>query len=252
MFKYICNKWSKEFLTRKREQKFCSRSCANSNSWINRKISDKSIFANGIKEVSSYILGIILSDGCLSYNKHSNRYRITISMNDYELIEFLRSRYSPTKKLYEYINAKGNGITYTFITTNDYDIRLLKQLGINERKSKNLVFPKVEKSYMNHVIRGIFDGDGSVYVNKTKSNNKLYKYLNASITTGSEIFADDLIKILNNNSISAHKVKDSRKDKMIWYVKIYSKTDVKKFYDYIYSDCILCLSRKKNLFDMMI
>lgn len=252
MFKYICNKCSKEFLTRKREQKFCSKSCANSNSAINRKVPDRSIFINGIDKLSSYILGIILSDGCLSYDKHSKRYRITISMNDYELIEFLRSRYSPTKKLYEYNNAGGKGTTYTFITTNDYDVYFLQQLGVNERKSKSLIFPQVEQIYMNDMIRGIFDGDGSVYVNRTKSNNKLYEYLNASITTGSELFADGLMKILNKNSITAHKVKDSRKYKMIWYVKVYSKADMKKFHDYIYRDCILYLRRKKNLFDMMI
>ena len=102
------------------------------------------------------------------------------------------------------------------------------------------------------VIRGIFDGDGSVYINKTKSSGKVYSYLNASFTTGSEHFADDIIEILKSNDITAHKVKDSRKEYNCWYVKIYSKKDMKKFYEFMYNGAVLYLDRKKDLFNMMI
>ena len=123
MYKYICNKCNKGFYTKKKNQKFCSRSCANSQSTSNRKINDNSIFKYGINNLTAYILGLILSDGCLSYDNHSHRYKITISMNDYDLIEFLRRKYTPTKKLYSYNNRHGNNITYTFITTNDNDVK---------------------------------------------------------------------------------------------------------------------------------
>ena len=70
MHKYICEKCSKEFLTRKKGQRFCSKSCANSHNTTLRKIEDLSIFDKGINEISAYILGLIISDGCLSYDKH--------------------------------------------------------------------------------------------------------------------------------------------------------------------------------------
>lgn len=250
MYMYICSKCSKEFYTKNKNQRFCSKSCANSQSSKNRKIQENSIFQSQLNETSAYILGLIISDGCISYDNHCKRYKITISMNDFYLIEFLRSRYSPTKKLYEYKNKKGNSITYTFISTNEYDVKYLNDMNINERKSNNVRLPFIEDKYISHMIRGIFDGDGSVYINKTKSNGILYKYLNVSFTTGSEKFAQDIIEVLKGNDICAHKVKDSRK--ATWYVKIYSKSDVKKLSTYLYNNADLYMQRKKNLFNMMI
>lgn len=248
MYKYYCEKCKGEFETRKKEQRYCSKSCANSASSIKRKIEARSIFEQGLNEISAYILGIIISDGCLSYDNHSNRYRITISMNDFELVEYLRKTYSPDKKLYKYVNPKSINATYTFISSNMYDINFIKGLGINERKSLEVLLPQIEAKYMRHVIRGIFDGDGSVYVNKTTSNGKQYEYVNASFTTGSEEFAENILSVLKSNCINAHKVKDLRQGKNCWYVKVYAKSDVEKFYQYLYNGATLFLERKKNLF----
>ena len=256
MYKYICKKCNKAFETRKKYQRYCSRSCANSVNTARRKVEDKSIFKNGINEISSYILGIILSDGCLSYDEHSKRYRITISMNDYEIIEFLRERFSPTKKLYSYKHPNGKDITYTFITTNDYDLKYIKSIGIPERKSTIVNIPLIDRKFERHMIRGIFDGDGSVYVNKTKTKyndiKREYKYINVSFTSGSYEFAVEINEILHRNNINSHIVKDSRQNHLCWYVKIYSKEDVVRFYLYVYLDCTLYLKRKYNIFNMMI
>ena len=256
MYKYICEKCNCEFETKKKNQLYCSKSCANSVNASKRKILDKSIFSNGINEETAYILGLIFSDGCLSYDIHSKRYRITISMNDYDILEYLRSTYTPLKKLYVYKNKKGKSETYTFITTDEYDIKFLRIVGVGERKSKYIRLPKINDRYMRDMIRGIFDGDGSVYINKTKgiykSEIKVYEYVNASFTTGSKKFAEDLLNILSENYINAHIVKDSRKKKECWYVKIYSKLDIEKFYRYLYLDTYIYLDRKRSLFGMMI
>lgn len=251
IYKYYCEKCKKQFETRKKEQRFCSRSCANSINTSKRKIEDESIFLSGLNDISAYVLGIIMSDGCLSFDNHSKRFRITISMNEYEFIEKLRKMYTPTKKLYSYKARNALKTTYTFISSNKSDIEFLKSLGIYTRKSKILRFPKIEEKYERIVIKGIFDGDGSVYINKTVSNGKIYKYINTSITTGSENFAEDILDILTKNGINAHKVKDSRK-KDCWYIKIYSKDAVKKFYEYLYEDSKLHLKRKYDLFKKMI
>lgn len=256
MYKYICVKCNKEFETRKKGQLYCSKSCANSINTSRRKVEDYSIFSEGINEVSAYILGIIVSDGCLSFDKHSHRYRITISMNDLDVVEYLRSKYSPTKKLYAYKNPKGRCNTYTFITTNVYDIYYLDSIGITERKSKVIKIPIIEEAYENHMIRGVFDGDGSVYVNKTVTHynniDNVYYYINASFTTGSYEFAQQLNKILIKNNINSHIVKDSRENNECWYVKIYSKKDIELFYKYLYKDSTIYLKRKNDLFNMMI
>lgn len=105
MYNYICKECNNNFYTKKKNQIFCCRSCANGFNTKMRKVQEKSIFSNGLDNENSYILGLIISDGCISYDKHSHRYRITITLNDCEIIEYLNKRYSPTKK-YMYIKIK--------------------------------------------------------------------------------------------------------------------------------------------------
>lgn len=256
MHTYTCKKCNLIFETRKKGQQFCSRSCSNSFNTTARKIDDISIFENGINAKTAYILGIIISDGCISYDAHSKRYRITISMNDYSIIEFLRNEYSPTKKIYEYKNKISKYITYTFISTNDYDIRFLNSIGINERKSYTVKLPDINEKYYRHLIRGIFDGDGSVYVNTTTTRyndivNK-YKYINASFTSGSHELLVGINKKLERYEIKSSIVRDSRENTNSWYLKIYSVENIDKLYKYMYSNAKLYLARKKDKFKVMI
>lgn len=256
MHNYICNKCLKSFETRKKGQMYCSKSCANSVNTTKRKVNEKSIFSKGINSISAYILGIILSDGCLSYDENSHRYRITITMNDYSLIKYLRDNYSPDKKIYEYKHKIGRGISYTFITTNEFDINYLRILGVVERKSNIIEFPTIKDTYNRHLIRGIFDGDGSVYINKTKTTHcgvvKRYEYINASFTSGSYSFAKSISEILIKSNIQCSLVKDSRDESNCWYVKIYSKESIRKLYKYMYNYSSVYLDRKKDLFKVMI
>ncbi|MBU3136980.1 LAGLIDADG family homing endonuclease [Clostridium gasigenes] len=256
MHNYICNKCSKEFETRKKGQTYCSKSCANGINATKTKINEKSIFSKGICSISAYILAIILSDGCLSYDAHSHRYRITVTMNDYSIIKYLRDNYSPDKKIYEYKHKIGRAVSYTFITTNEFDINYLRNLGVVERKSNIIKFPIIKDTYKRHIIRGIFDGDGSIYINKTKTNHngivKRYEYINASFTSGSYEFAKSILDILTKADIHCSLVKDSRRDNNCWYVKIYSREAIKRLYKYMYNYSSIYLDRKRDLFKVMI
>ncbi len=51
MYKYYCEKCKKEFETRKKEQRYCSKSCANSANTIKRKIEAK----NDIEKFYEYL-----------------------------------------------------------------------------------------------------------------------------------------------------------------------------------------------------
>lgn len=257
MYNYFCKKCSVSFETRKKNQTFCSKSCANSYNTSKRKVEEKSIFECGINKINSYILGVIYSDGCLSYDRHTSRFRITISMNDLMIIEFLRNNYAPTKKIYTYKHPKGKSETYSFISTNPFDVNFLMNLGITERKSLVVSMPELDENNIRHFIRGVFDGDGSVYINKTSTNyngiRKYYEYVNASFTTGSIVFAQQIKNILEMNNIECTIVKDSRSEiNNSYYVKIYSKNSIANLYSYIYHDAHLYLDRKRSIFKKMI
>ena len=102
MYKYICQKCNKAFETRKKDQKYCSRSCANSINTARRKIEDKSIFKNGIigysidkdQQGNGYMKEAVKM--ALEYAfKELRLHRIEASA----LVENMRSRQTTTVKL---------------------------------------------------------------------------------------------------------------------------------------------------------
>ena len=58
--------------------------------------------------------------------------------------------------------------------------------------------------------------------------------------------------ILNQKSIKAKIVKDSRKFHECCYVKIYEKNSILNLYKIMYTHAKLYIHRKKNVFNMMI
>lgn len=241
MYNRKCKKCNTEFETRKKDQQCCSKRCANSLSSANRITIDESAFNENIDTSDkAYLLGYIFSDGCLSYDKHSKRERITIVSNDLQIIKEFHKIMTPQKSIYQ------QGKSYKIVSNNFNDIRLLKEYGVSYNKSLTIEFPLIENALLPDFIRGIFDGDGCVYINKTRSNNIFYEYLNVSFTTGSLRFANGLIDALALFNIKARLNKDCRKN--IYYVKIQSKSNIKRFFDLIYCNNSLRLERKYNTF----
>jgi intein-encoded DNA endonuclease-like protein len=173
----VCAYCGKEFNSRRSKFKFCSHECGNRSRWTE----DESVFQNGIGPEEAYIIGFICADGCISYDAHSGRYRITIATKDKELIEYFHRRMTPNKSIYF---SKG---CYSIVSNNRFDIEFLKQLGIWERKTSVFSMPVIDKSLISHLIRGYFDGDGCAYKSTTtqKAYSKTYTYTYVSFTTGS-------------------------------------------------------------------
>ena len=212
MYKLKCNNCSKEFEVNKKAQKYCCRSCASSH----KVTIDSNAFGIEINTSNkAYLLGYIFSDGCLSYDKHSRRERITIVSNDLQIINEFHKIMTPNKSIYQ------QGKSYKVISNNPTDIKILKEHGVTYNKSLSVKFPEISEKLMPDFIRGIFDGDGCVYIGKTKSNNIIYEYLNVSFTTGSIDFANGLINALAFFGIKTKLNKDCRKD--VYYIRIHSK-----------------------------
>ena len=236
----ICKKCGKEFNADWKKRQFCCKSCANSYNTSQRKILDESIFKNGLNKLNSYILGLIYSDGCLSYDAHSKRYRITIALNDYELMERLRQLMTPNKKLY--VSGKANYI----VSTNEQDIEFIRMIGIMERKSDKIILPNIPDKFMGDFIRGVFDGDGCVYINKAIRKDKQYNYVYINIASGSDIFTQQLIELFKSKNIISDRILDKRQN--CWSVRIRNCPSVKLFYKWIYKDANIYLVRKEEKF----
>lgn len=240
MIEQECDECGELFSSEKwRDQDFCSRSCA---STARQSIQDVSVFEDGLDLVRAYILGIIYSDGCLSYDKNSGSYRITISLKDLEIIKILNKLMTPRKKIYE-----RNGC-YSIVSTNETDIEFLREMGMGERKSASLEYPEICKDLESHFVRGFFDGDGSVYKSVTKNRSAHYTYVYANFTCGSYDFIIDLRRALTGEGIYTTLQKDDRSKNGAYQLHMKNKNHVRKFADYIYQDSSLHMSRKYDVF----
>lgn len=256
MYDHVCNKCKIIFLSKKKIQQYCSKSCANSFNTAKRKIEDEAIYENGLNKINSYILGIIYSDGCISYDNHTRKYRITIAMNDLDVMNKIHKLMTPNKKLYSYKHPNGKVNTYSIISTNKKDIEFLFELGVIEKKSLMIEYPNIPQKFDRHFIRGYFDGDGSIYKSTTNTYynqmKKSYDYYYVRFTTGSKNFAESLSYNLNKYDIQSNIYSDTRIDKNSFYVAIYKNESVKKFFEFIYTDCEIFMMRKYNKFINMI
>lgn len=158
------------------------------------------------------------------------------------MIEMVRDVVCPQKNIYK------DGNNYQVKWRNENDIKFLEDVYIAERKTFTVKFIDFG-DYIWHFMRGVFDGDGCVYISKTHDKSgKDYFYKYVSITTASFDFANGINNFLNSKGIKSKINKDSR-DRVVYYVKITRKKDVLKFAELIYidSDCWK-LNRKYNIF----
>lgn len=243
----ICQYCGTEFKTSpSRNQKFCTISCG----LKARRIEENSVFQEFSSE-SAYILGLLITDGCISYSKHSSMMRMSIAMSERDVMIEVHNIISPQKQFKSWSCKTSRQLMYEVTSFNQYDIDYLKSIGIEERKTYTVRLPQ-QIPYEQDMLRGIFDGDGSAFVNVVKG----HKYVHVAITTGSEGFANDLCNVFARYEINSSIVVDSRRkncEKKTYYVKIYSKEDIRKFYELLYGNnpSIFC-SRKKAIFDSVI
>ncbi len=160
---------------------------------------------NFFKEWSAemaYVLGLIYTDGNLYVRKDKSGYELGIlsfAQKDKELVEkFLKLMDCDAtirfKERREFAKTTAGELYYFSIGSNDIAKDLLK-LGLTPNKSLDMVFPEIPDKFMRHFIRGLFDGDGSVYLESRKS-------IRVKLLSGSKGFIKSLNRLLVGNGFS--------------------------------------------------
>lgn len=216
---------------------FCSRGCATS---FRQKANDPNFFDNENKDIVFYLLGLIWSDGNLNKEKD----KISLCFKDLDFVEALYPYFSDTKKHKIYSYEKRGFQSHMIINTNKKCIEQCINYGLIPSKSYNVVFPQnIPSKYIHSFIRGVFDGDGSAYIqNKYKDIN----YLGITIVSANKEFLLSIQKYLQENLIDSNILLDCRGS--VYCLKNYRKQSIKNFYNYIYKNATICLKRKQNIF----
>jgi DNA-binding transcriptional regulator WhiA len=172
----------------------------------------------------AYVLGFILTDGCVSGNS------FYIAQKEPEILErigsVMKSNY-PIRK-----NPNGKSYLHTLTVSRKEMVEDLAALGIGEKKSLTVGFPKVPAQYVAHFIRGVIDGDGWV-------QDRGYV---ANVTSGSKEFADGLCEVLRINGFNT----DIQNQSGAWRIWVRGKDDIRRLAEWLYADAgVLFLERKR-------
>lgn len=121
----------------------------------------------------AYVLGFIYADGNLSEGKKRNpnlrnssaSLRCSIEQKSPEILEKIKSLMGCDKRLYK-IKNRPRGYIYRLDLNDEEIYEDLLRLGLMPAKSLKLQFPEIPPDCVRHFIRGCWDGDGSVYLEK--------------------------------------------------------------------------------------
>lgn len=211
------------------------------NSDENRKYAIKENFFNQIDcAEKAYILGLFYADGCNSKTK-----RISISLTGQEESEGILMKKIVSLLYY----GEDNPLTFKdgkwmLTIVNKGIAEQLALLGMVQRKSLILKFPKndiVNEKFVRHFIRGYFDGDGSIMLQRNKTKTIIS-------FVGTFEFLTALNGILKQNDILGNIYRASSPSGKLFDLRIYDKKSIDNFYNFVYDMSTIWLSRKRDKF----
>lgn len=197
----------------------------------------------------AYVLGVIFTDGnIMPGRERDSKYktpgsRLSIAQKDPELLEKVLALMECDAKISRGKQALTGNPIHTFnITLNAELYDDLLNLGLTPRKSRTMQFPKIPEPFVRHFIRGCWDGDGSVYLERGRMPR-------ASYVTGSRQFADEMIEQLVNLGLPMVKL-HSYSDRYGFYFRFGTVAACTRLYHVFYDDVpkSMSLSRKFDRF----
>lgn len=188
-------------------------------------------------EEKAYLLGFLFADGFIG--KNLSYIEITLHKKDIEVLENF------VKNLY-YNDRPINTVkpTYKRVVINSVKmVNDLINLGCLNNKTFILKFPNIEAQYYRDFIRGYFDGDGSVGINK---GGGLYMSIVGTIE-----FLDKVKEVLQKECLLNDTVYDDRhpeRNNNIRALRFGGNILMNRVYHYLYDGATIFLKRKRDVF----
>lgn len=185
----------------------------------------------------AYFLGLMVADG----NNSGRSLHIGLQCTDGYILNLFKNKIQFSGNIiFHQTKRKNNKLTHLLcIYSNKISSDLLKY-GVTPNKTYKTYFPDIPEHLWSHFIRGVFDGDGSIWVSgryKFFSLAGTFELLSAiqSILMIKCHIPKNKISLLNNKK--TYQFSNSHRD------------DVSKIHDYLYKDCDdLYLIRKRDKF----
>ena len=210
---------------------------------VRTKSSFNNHYFDKLNKDNSYFLGLIWADGHIK-KFTENSYQFEIGLVDEDLIKSfakeLNTKYSLLNN--KRINEKP---IYRIRLNNKHFGERLSQLGYANKKIDRDYLPSIPKEYMLDFIRGYFDGDGTVYIKKTKNTKGtigcriISPCKNVVIEIKNYLKIGKILEINRKNLKTLYALQFYKDDSILFFKKIYTEGTKYK------------LDRKYNIFIKM-
>lgn len=198
-------------------------------------------------EEKAYWLGFIYADGYVYKNSNSRISELGIELQVIDINHLRKFNKSingniEIKKINKY--DKRYNKTYEHCSLRLYKSKIVNDLinlGVCQNKSHIIKFPQLKENMIIPFIRGYFDGDGCITLNKPRECHRF------DFTCGSIEFINELREILYNKyNINSYIVKE--KNKNVYRLNIRGLTNAYLFGCLLYENANIYLDRKYKKF----
>lgn len=226
---------------------------------VRKLITKENFFESIDSELKAYLLGFFAADGCLERRKDYDSYtlRIGVSIKDAHILKLFNKTLADDKIS---IGITSENMATFAITSKKLGEDLIA-LGFTKDKTKDWSkFPIISKDLIPHFIRGLFDGDGTVSVDRRHAGGRL-SGLNRRV--GFVSANEGILKeIADKTGIAFTIHKCEGKDCVIrgrlatfgihHKCEIFNLDDIRKMHSYLYENATYFFKRKKDKFDLAI
>lgn len=198
----------------------------------------------------AYVLGYIFADGGLENSPSIRGKYLRVTSNDQESILFVKKFLSAAHPIVKLPPSGPASKGCYFMRIGSHAIyNNLTHYGLYPNKSLTIQMPKIPKKFLSDFVRGNFDGDGCVYIERkrNKEGTLILKRLRIVFTSGSKRFLEQLAYTLyESGRVGLAPIRISHRSYQIQYG---ARASVELFkFLYVHFPNTLYLSRKFDIF----
>ncbi len=197
-------------------------------------------------EEKAYLLGLMIADGSVTHDPNESTTNrspmIRLEMVDKDIVERI-SKETQTDAKIKKINREGKSTTYLWAVRSREMADDLRKYGVIQGKtiSTNMVYNNIPKSLLRHYVRGLIDGDGSLYIDSL---------CHVSFTGYSESFVNSVQLLCQELINKDNLMKITNYDNIFKFT--YNGKYAKELCRVIYKDCNISINRKQQIANKMI
>lgn len=204
-------------------------------------------------EEQAYLLGFFIADGCIYLGNEISTPRIIFSLDskDGYIVELFDKAINTPNGISIQERYRGDN-NYTMYTSSLYSTTMANDLndyGACIHKPFRQL-PLLPSNLLHHLLRGLFDGDGSMIYRLSHPERKVCNsYRGCVDIVAFPPIMEDLIHIFTNIIGVSRYSFNYQRTEWLKSIRLERKEDIVRFYNYIYSDATIYLYRKREKFE---